>query len=182
MKLKYLIGWMLGISYPAKTKHLYSIYTMLDQRRRRWLALYKCHTNVLCLLGNNCFCLDKFKWLWSIFIAGWSSAFAFKVLKIIRWLVTLVYPLWMLLHFEIIHSRWFYRQTTIRKCIYSDSNLCMRVYIIYIIMLVIFSTLCCCLWVIIAFTRNAYVMTFQIYKIYRSIQSLYKREACIHVS
>ena len=23
-------------SYPANTKHLYNIYTMLDQRRRRW--------------------------------------------------------------------------------------------------------------------------------------------------
>ena len=32
--------------YPVNTKHLYSIYTMLDQRRRRWVnavqMLYKC--------------------------------------------------------------------------------------------------------------------------------------------
>ena len=31
---------------PANTKHVYNIYTMLDQRRRRWLdvvqMLYKC--------------------------------------------------------------------------------------------------------------------------------------------
>ena len=37
---------------PANTKHLYNIYTMLDQRRRRWAALYKCYTNGLCLLDN----------------------------------------------------------------------------------------------------------------------------------
>ena len=32
--------------FPANTKHLYNIYTMLDQRRRRWAdvvwMLYKC--------------------------------------------------------------------------------------------------------------------------------------------
>ena len=35
------------ISFPANTKQLYNIYTMLDQRT----TLYKCYTNVLCLLG-----------------------------------------------------------------------------------------------------------------------------------
>ena len=33
-------------AYPANTKHLYNICTMLDQRRRRWAdavqMLYKC--------------------------------------------------------------------------------------------------------------------------------------------
>ena len=31
---------------------MYNIYTMLDQRPRRWATLYKCYTNVLCLLGK----------------------------------------------------------------------------------------------------------------------------------
>ena len=37
---------------PVNTKHLYNIYTMLNQRRKRWAnvvqMLYKC----LCLLGR----------------------------------------------------------------------------------------------------------------------------------
>ena len=37
--------------FPVSTKHLYTIYTMLDQLRRRWAYLYKCYTNVLRLLG-----------------------------------------------------------------------------------------------------------------------------------
>ena len=40
-----------GASIPANTKYLYNICTMLDQRRRRVPTLYKCYTNVLCLLG-----------------------------------------------------------------------------------------------------------------------------------
>ena len=36
----------------VNTNHLNGIYTMLDQRRRRWADLYKCYTNVLCLLGT----------------------------------------------------------------------------------------------------------------------------------
>ena len=36
-------------SFPAKTKHLYNIYTTSAQRLRP--TLYKCYTNVLCLLG-----------------------------------------------------------------------------------------------------------------------------------
>ena len=37
---------------PSKQKHLHYIYTILDQRLRQWAALYKCYTNVLCLLGG----------------------------------------------------------------------------------------------------------------------------------
>ena len=53
---------------PANTKHLYNIYTMLDQRQTQkncirfkqcWTnvediepSLYKCYKNVLCLLGH----------------------------------------------------------------------------------------------------------------------------------
>ena len=45
------------VLYPANTKHLYNICTMLDQRRRRWAELYECYTgtNVLCLLVS-CIC------------------------------------------------------------------------------------------------------------------------------
>ena len=35
----------------VNTKHLYNIYTMSDQRLRRWVDVYKCYTNILCLLG-----------------------------------------------------------------------------------------------------------------------------------
>ena len=42
------------MSYPANTKHLYNICTMLDQRRRRWSnivqMLYKCFV----LAGYKC--------------------------------------------------------------------------------------------------------------------------------
>ena len=34
---------------PVNTKHLYNIYTMLDQRRRRCISV---NTNVLCLMGS----------------------------------------------------------------------------------------------------------------------------------
>ena len=35
-------------------KHLYNIYTMLDQRRRRWAdVVFLGYTNVLCLLGEH---------------------------------------------------------------------------------------------------------------------------------
>ena len=37
---------------PANTKHLHNIYTTSAQRLRRWPTLYKCYTNVLCLLGG----------------------------------------------------------------------------------------------------------------------------------
>ena len=45
---------------PASTNHLYTICTMLDQRRRRWavivqMTFYKCCTNVLHIL---CVCWD----------------------------------------------------------------------------------------------------------------------------
>ena len=40
------------VPYPANIKHLYNIYTILDQRLRRCQILYTCHTNVLCLLGS----------------------------------------------------------------------------------------------------------------------------------
>ena len=45
--LEYLvIPYTAKHDYPAKTKHFYSICTMLDQRRRRWAdvvqILYKC--------------------------------------------------------------------------------------------------------------------------------------------
>ena len=38
----------------ANTKHLYNIYTMLDQRHVFDVGptLYKCDTNALCLLGH----------------------------------------------------------------------------------------------------------------------------------
>ena len=40
-----LVAWA-ERGYPANTKHLYNICTMLDQRRRRWAdvvqMLYKC--------------------------------------------------------------------------------------------------------------------------------------------
>ena len=39
--------------YEANTKHLYIIYTMLGQRRTVEPTLYKCYTNVLCLLGSD---------------------------------------------------------------------------------------------------------------------------------
>ena len=38
---------VLLVHNPVNTKHLYNIYTMLDQRP----TLYKCYTNALCLLG-----------------------------------------------------------------------------------------------------------------------------------
>ena len=44
--------------FPANTKHLYKICTLLDQRHALKLSkgvgrtLYKCYTNVLCLLGR----------------------------------------------------------------------------------------------------------------------------------
>ena len=34
-------------AYPANTKHLYNICTMLDRRRRRWADVVQCYTNVL---------------------------------------------------------------------------------------------------------------------------------------
>ena len=40
-----------GSCHPINAKNLYDIYTMSDQRRRRWPTLYKCYTNGLCLLG-----------------------------------------------------------------------------------------------------------------------------------
>ena len=36
----------LKTTIPLNTKHLYNMYTMLDQRRRRWPMLYICYTNV----------------------------------------------------------------------------------------------------------------------------------------
>ena len=41
----YILYYMYNILYPANTKHLYNIGTMLDHRLRR------CYTNVSCLLG-----------------------------------------------------------------------------------------------------------------------------------
>ena len=38
-------------SIPANTKHLYSIYTMLGQRRRRTPTLYTSYTNVFVFSG-----------------------------------------------------------------------------------------------------------------------------------
>ena len=38
-------------THPNKHAHLYNIYTMFDQRRRRWVGLHKWYTNILCLLG-----------------------------------------------------------------------------------------------------------------------------------
>ena len=36
---------------PVNTKYMYNMYTMLDQRRRRWANVVKMLYNVLCLLG-----------------------------------------------------------------------------------------------------------------------------------
>ena len=36
----------------SPSKHVHNIYTMLDQRRRRWPTLYKCCTYILCSLGD----------------------------------------------------------------------------------------------------------------------------------
>ena len=47
----------------GKHKTLYNICTMLDQRRRRWAELYKCYTNVLCLLGITCQIRNMFSML-----------------------------------------------------------------------------------------------------------------------
>ena len=48
-----------GVYYnPANTKHLHNICTTSAQRHRRWSNMsYKCHTNVLCLLGTPMCCL-----------------------------------------------------------------------------------------------------------------------------
>ena len=43
--------------YPASTTHLYNIYTMLDEDVGP--TLYKCYTNVLCLLG---ICINCSQW------------------------------------------------------------------------------------------------------------------------
>ena len=48
---KTVIAYCWFCSIPANTKHLYDMCIMLVQRRRRWATLYKCYTNVLCLLG-----------------------------------------------------------------------------------------------------------------------------------
>ena len=40
-----------AISFPANTKHLYNMYATSAHCLRRWTKLYKCYTNVLCLLG-----------------------------------------------------------------------------------------------------------------------------------
>ena len=41
-----LMSWQINEVHPANTKHLYDVFTMLDQRRRRWAGvvqmLYKC--------------------------------------------------------------------------------------------------------------------------------------------
>ena len=36
----------------SPSKYVHNIYTMLDQRRRRWPTLYKCCTYILCSLGD----------------------------------------------------------------------------------------------------------------------------------
>ena len=41
-----------GTPYSVNTKHLYKIYTMPDQRWRRWADIARCYTNILCLLGD----------------------------------------------------------------------------------------------------------------------------------
>ena len=61
------------VSIPVNTKHLYNIYTMLIQRVGT--ALYKCYTNVLCLLGCSTvldsvdsllFMSNGITWIWII--------------------------------------------------------------------------------------------------------------------
>ena len=47
----FLTYWPSITNYPADTKHLYTIYTMSVQRQDVGQTLYKCNTNVLCLLG-----------------------------------------------------------------------------------------------------------------------------------
>ena len=39
--------------HPANRKHLYNIYTLLAQRRRRWVELYKCYT-MFCVYWKRC--------------------------------------------------------------------------------------------------------------------------------
>ena len=40
-------------SWPAYTKHLYTIYTTSAQRLRRWFNIVLSHTDVLCLQAND---------------------------------------------------------------------------------------------------------------------------------
>ena len=52
--LHYVNGLHAMLHYnAANTKHLYNICTMLANVEDVGLTLYKCCTNVLCLLGNN---------------------------------------------------------------------------------------------------------------------------------
>ena len=44
------VGYIESFCYPANTKHLYKIYTMLEDVG---LTLYKCYTNILRFLGNS---------------------------------------------------------------------------------------------------------------------------------
>ena len=42
------IGYVVGL-YPANTKHLYNICTMLDQRQRRWAGVVQMLYKMFCV-------------------------------------------------------------------------------------------------------------------------------------
>ena len=45
------------VVYPAKTKHLYNICTMLNQRRIRWAAVVQMLYNFYCVCWDTCKCI-----------------------------------------------------------------------------------------------------------------------------
>ena len=58
---------------------------MLDQRRRRWPALYKCYTNVLCLLGYTPYTKVAYTWLSLCFVwMIWAGDMGFDGGGIVR--------------------------------------------------------------------------------------------------
>ena len=59
--------WVLRVSYPVNTKHLYNIYIQhLTKVEDKGPMLYQIYANVLCLLGNDSNTFDLIACLVSI--------------------------------------------------------------------------------------------------------------------